>query len=153
MSAERIDNRFPILVYDKAAAIDADISVRFQVVSGSIDQAAGIVWRYRDANTYYVVRANALEDNVVLYKVEAGVRTDLPVKGKGRTYGAQAPVLKKAWNILAVRARGALFAVSLNGMPLYEVEDSTFVAAGKIGLWTKADSVTLFKDLSIAVIK
>ena len=153
ISAETADYRFPLLVYDKATATDLDLSVKFRTLRGSVDQAAGLAWRYRDANNYYIVRANALEDNVVLYKVENGRRIDLPLKGKGKTYGAKAPVLKSAWNILSVTVRGDTFAVSLNGASLYEVEDKTFPAAGKIGLWTKADSVTMFDDLTITVVK
>jgi hypothetical protein len=151
-SAEATDNRFPLLVHDKITAVDVDLSVKFRALRGSVDQAAGLVWRYRDANNYYIVRANALEDNVVLYKVENGRRIDLPLKGKGKTYGAKAPVLK-AWNVLAVGVRGDTFAVSLNGKALYEVVDKTFASAGRIGLWTKADSVTMFDDLSVAVVK
>ncbi|MCI0525610.1 MAG: hypothetical protein L0Y75_10145, partial [Acidobacteria bacterium] len=75
--------RFPLCVYEKVSAKDADISVRFKPVSGVVDQAAGIVWRYRDKDNYYIVRANARENNVVLYKVENGRRTDLPLKGEG----------------------------------------------------------------------
>jgi hypothetical protein len=152
-SADTTDYRFPLLVYDKIVAADLDVSVTFQATGGAVDQAAGIVWRYRDADNYYVVRANALEGNVVLYKVENGRRTDLPVTGKGRTYGAKAPVPKKAWNTLAVSVRGDTFTVSLNGAMLYEVEDRTFQSAGKAGLWTKADSLTMFRDLTIAVVK
>ena len=62
---------------DGVTATDLDLSVRFKPVSGAVDQAAGLVWRYRDKDNYYVVRANALENNVVLYKVESGRRTDL----------------------------------------------------------------------------
>ncbi|MEW6211384.1 MAG: hypothetical protein AB1631_23665, partial [Acidobacteriota bacterium] len=79
--------RFPVAVYDGISARDVDVSVRFRAVSGQKDQAAGIVWRYRDKDNYYIARANALENNVVLYKVENGRRTDLPLKGEGRTYG------------------------------------------------------------------
>jgi hypothetical protein len=107
------------------------------------------MWRYQDANNYYIVRANALEGNVVLYKVEKGKRTDLALKGSGRTYGKKAAVPKNAWSQMGVTVRGSLFTVSLNGQGLYEVEDTTFTAAGKIGLWTKADSVTYFDDLTI----
>jgi hypothetical protein len=152
-SAEPIDNRFPLLVRDGLKAQDLEISVRFQAVSGKIDQAAGLIWRYRDANNYYLVRANALEDNVVAYKVEKGQRIDLPVKGQGRTYGAKVPVTKGAWSTLGVGMRGTLIRVSLNGVALYEVEDSTFPDAGGIGLWTKADSVMMFDDFTWNVIK
>ena len=131
------------------SAADVDVSVRFKPVSGTIDQAAGIVWRFRDEDNYYIVRANALEGNVVLYKVERGRRTDLPVKGEGRTYGKKATVPSGAWSTLGVVARGPRFEVSLNGATLYEVEDTTFGAAGTVGVWTKADSITLFDDLTV----
>lgn len=148
--ADNTNYRFPVLVYDAVAAADVDVSVRFAPISGRVDRAAGLVWRYRDAGNYYVVRANALEDNVVLYKVENGERRDLSVKGAGRTYGVKAPVADDAWNTLRVTARGALFEVYLNGAKLFEVEDTTFTGAGKVGLWTKADSITRFDDLRIA---
>lgn len=141
--------RFPVLVYDKIVARDADISVKFKPVSGKDDQAAGIVWRFKDKDNYYIVRANALEDNVVLYIVKDGRRIDLPVKSKGRTYGAKAPVSRNDWGTLAVSVVGQTFKVSLNGQSLYEVEDTTFADAGRIGIWTKSDSVMLFDDLSI----
>jgi hypothetical protein len=114
-----------------------------------VDQAAGLVWRYLDQDNYYVVRANALEDNVVLYKVENGKRTDRPVKGEGRTYGKKTEVPAKQWSSLRVVASGPLFAVYFNGTKLYDVEDATFAQAGKVGVWTKADSVTQFDDLMI----
>lgn len=149
--ADRTNYRFPVLVYDGVSATDVDVSVRFRTVSGRVDQAAGLVWRYRDADNYYVVRANALEDNVVLYKVENGKRIDLPVKGvSGKTYGVDADVPGQGWGTLRVAARGPLFEVYLEGRKLFEVEDVTFRGAGKVGLWTKADSVTQFDDLSIA---
>ena len=103
-----------------------DLSVKFKPISGATDQAAGLVWRYLDERNYYIVRANALEGNVVLYKVEDGERTDLPLLGQGRTYGADAAVPANAWGALAVRAQGDRFTVSLNGAELFEVEDETF---------------------------
>jgi hypothetical protein len=149
IDADRTSYRFPVAVFNDVTAADVDISIRFRPVSGSGDQAAGIVWRYQDANNYYIVRANALEGNVVLYKVEKGKRTDLPLKGSGRTYGKKASVPKNAWSQLGVTVRGPLFTVSLNGQGLYEVEDTTFTAPGKVGVWTKADSVTYFDDLTV----
>ena len=150
--ADATNYRFPVLALDGVLATDVDVSVRFDAVSGRMDQAAGLVWRYRDADNYYVVRANALEDNVVLYKVENGRRSDLPVKGAGRTYGVKAPVADEGWTTLRVTATGALFEVYLDGTKLFEVEDATFAGPGKIGLWTKADSVTRFDDLRVAVL-
>lgn len=148
--ADRTNSRFPVLVYDGLQATNVDVSVRFQPVSGRVDQAAGLVWRYRDANNYYVMRANALEDNVVLYKMENGKRSDLPVKGAGGSYGVKADVPDQGWGELRVTARGSLFEVYLGERKLFEVEDRTFTGPGKVGLWTKADSVTRFDDLRIA---
>ena len=141
--------RFPVAVVTDVTAADVDVSVRFRPVSGRVDQAAGLVWRYQNEDNYYIVRANALEDNVVLYKVENGKRTDLPVKGEGRTYGKKADVPAGQWSTLRVVASGPRFEVHFNGTKLYEVEDATFNQAGKAGVWTKADSVTQFDDLTI----
>jgi len=143
--------RFPVCVFDALSATDVDLSVKFKTVKGREDQAGGIVWRYKDNDNYYIVRANALENNVVLYKVEKGKRTDLPLKGVGWTYGKKAKVPSGQWNTLRLAAKGNLFAVYFNVEKLYEVEDSTFTGAGKVGLWTKADSFTLFDDLSIVI--
>lgn len=142
-------SRFPVAVLSDVSVADLDLSVRFKPVSGRVDQAAGLVWRYRDQDNYYIVRANALEDNVVLYKVENGKRIDLPLKGEGRTYGKKADVPAGQWSTLRVIATGALFEVHSNGTKLYEVEDRTFTQAGKVGVWTKADSVTQFDDLTV----
>jgi len=146
--------RFPLCVLDAVSGTDVDLSVRFKAISGAKDQAAGIVWRYHDPNNYYIVRANALEGNVVPYKVEGGKRTDLDPKGSGLfAYGKKVAVPSGAWNTLGVVARGTLFVVSLNGQRLFQVEDSTFRSPGKVGVWTKADSVTYFDDLAITVVR
>jgi len=149
--ADTTGYRFPVCVYDGLTAKDVDITVKFKPVSGKGDQGAGIVWRYRDKDNYYIVRANALEGNVVLYKVEKGRRTDLPVVGKGRTYGMKEKVPSEVWGTLRVVAKGNLFEVYHNEKKLYEVKDETFKEAGKIGLWTKADSVIYFDDLQVTV--
>jgi hypothetical protein len=147
--ADSTRSRFPVAVLTEVSGADVDLSVRFKPISGRVDQAAGLVWRYQNQDNYYIVRANALEDNVVLYKVERGKRTDLPVKGEGRTYGKKAEVPAGQWSILRVVANGRLFAVYFNGTKLYEVEDATFGEPGKVGVWTKADSVTQFDDLTV----
>lgn len=141
--------RFPVAVFDGLTATDVDVSVKFKPISGNKDQGAGIVWRYKDNNNYYIVRGNALENNVVLYKVENGTRTDLPLKGEGRTYGKKEKVPSGQWGTLRVVATGNHFEVYHDGKKLYEVEDDTFKDAGKVGLWTKADSVIHFDDLQI----
>jgi hypothetical protein len=143
--------RFPVAVADAPVVADLDLSVRYLPISGKVDMAAGLVWRWQNADNYYIVRANALEDNVVLYKVENGKRTDLPLRDKGRTYGTKTPVPKNQWSTLRVVAKGDLFTVYNNGTELFQVEDTTFRAPGRIGVWTKADSVTAFDDLTLAV--
>ncbi len=151
LDADATRLRFPVAVLTDITAANVDLSVLFKPVSGRVDQGAGLVWRFRNEDNYYVVRANALEDNVVLYKVEDGRRTDLPLKGVGRTYGKEVEVPVGRWSQLSVHVAGNLFQVFLNRDKLFEVEDGTFSNAGKIGLWTKADSVTYFDDLSITV--
>lgn len=150
-SADETRSRFPLAVHDGVSLGDGTLSVRFKAISGRVDQAAGLVWRCRDRENYYIVRANALEENVVLYKVEDGKRSDLkPVDAGLFSYGKKAPVRPGAWQELRVDVEGDLFRVSLDGAPLFDVRDATFAGPGKVGLWTKADSVTAFDDLRIA---
>jgi hypothetical protein len=149
VDADNTRARFPVAVVSDISAADVDLSVRFRPVSGRVDQAAGLVWRFQNEDNYYIVRANALEDNVVLYKVEGGKRTDLPLKGEGRTYGTKSEIPAGRWGTLRVVAHGRLFEVYLNGSKLYDVEDATFSKPGKVGVWTKADSVTHFDDLTV----
>jgi hypothetical protein len=128
---------------------NGEVSVAFKTVDGEIDRAAGIVWRYRDPNNYYIVRANALENNVVLYKVEAGTRLSIAPKGlPSRAYGVKHEIPRQRWNTLRVVFDDGLFTVFLNGERLFDVEDQTFKEAGKVGLWTKADSLTYFADFT-----
>jgi Domain of Unknown Function (DUF1080) len=147
--ADKTGYRFPVCIYDGLTVKDADISVKIKAISGKEDQGGGLVWRYRDKDNYYIVRANALEDNVVLYKVQNGKREDLPLKNAGRTYGKKVKVPSGQWNTLRVTAQGNTFTVYLNDQELYQVEDETFKDAGKVGLWTKADSVIHFDDLQV----
>ena len=146
--------RFPVCVVDAVTAVDLDFSVRFKPVSGAGDQAAGLVWRYRDQDNYYIVRANALENNVVLYKVEKGKRTDLDPRGAGTfAYGKKVRVPSGTWGTLRVVAKGGAFETYLNGEKLFDVDDATFTGSGQVGVWTKADSVTYFDDLKLTVVK
>jgi hypothetical protein len=127
---------------------DGFVEVRFKPISGEKDQAGGLVWRYPDANNYYVVRANALENNIVPYKVENGKRTPLNIVGRAAGYGVNASVPKGQWSTLRVECSGTRHKVSLSAQPLLEVEDATFPTPARVGIWTKADSVTLFDDFT-----
>lgn len=144
-------HRFPHCTLDGLLARDLTLSVRFKPVSGQEDQAGGLVFRYRDKENYYLVRANALEGNVVLYKFEKGKRTDLKPKGAAfMAYGKKARVPSGEWSELRVVVEGRLFGVSLSGQALFEVEDGTFTEPGRVGVWTKADSVTHFDDFRVS---
>jgi hypothetical protein len=127
---------------------DGFAQVQFKPLEGREDQAGGLVFRFKDANNYYVVRANGLEDNVVLYKTVNGKRSSLQVKGRMLGYGMDVDVPKGRWSSLRVDFEGKLFTVTYNGKRLFEVEDETFVGAGTVGVWTKADSVTAFDDFT-----
>jgi len=149
-SADKTSYRFPLAIVDNTNYKDLDMSVRFKTISGKEDQGAGLVWRYRNVNNYYIVRGNALENNVVLYKVENGKRIPLAPKGTPPgTYGVKHKVPGNTWNKLSLKVKGNLFEVSFNDQKLFEVEDTTFPEAGKVGLWTKADSVIHFDDFTV----
>ena len=143
------ENHFNVVVNNKVIAKDMKMTVRLKGVTGEYDKGGGLVWRFTDKNNYYVVRANPEEDNVVLYKMENGKRSDLPLVGKGRTYGVDVDKLGLGWNTLSLMVKGDLFTVFLNGKELFKVKDSTFTKKGKVGLWSKADAVTYFDDFKI----
>jgi hypothetical protein len=138
---------YPLALKEGTDIRDGFVEVKFKPISGSEDRAGGIIWRARDANNYYVVRANALEDNVVLYKTVDGTRSSLDLVGQKGGYGVKTAVPSNRWHTLRVEFVGSRFMVSFNGKSLFEVEDKTFPDGGMIGLWTKADSVTSFSNL------
>jgi Beta xylosidase C-terminal Concanavalin A-like domain len=140
-STDRTSFRFPLCVYDGFTAPDVTVSVSFRPVSGTADQAAGLVARYRDKDNYYVVRANALENNVRLYKVERGNRKQFA--------GANVKVPSGEWQTLTFEVKGTHFRVLFDDALLFQADDGTFKNAGKVGLWTKADSVIYFDDLRV----
>lgn len=150
LSNDRTSQRFPLAILTTQSLRDGAISVRFKPISGRVDQAAGLVWRYRDENNYHIVRANALEDNVVLYKVQDGERVALSPIGQQGEYGQKHEVPAGEWHELAVQFLGSKFSVLFDGTKLYDVEDTTFAGAGRVGLWTKADSVTQFDDFEVS---
>ena len=140
-SGDATSYRFPLAIYDDVVAKEVDVSVRFKPISGEVDQAAGLMVRVLDTDNYYVARANALEDNVRLYKVVDGDREQFA--------GVDTEVEQGQWQTLGLRTEGDRFEVSLNGNVLFSATDDTFSQDGKVGLWTKADSLTHFDDLAI----
>jgi hypothetical protein len=140
LDADPTDYRFPVAVVDASSFKDVRLSVSCKPISGKVDQGCGLVWRYKDANNYYLTRANALEDNVRLYSVKDGQRRQF-ASWSGK-------IASNVWHKLAVEARGDRFVVSLDDKKVMDATDSTFGDAGKVGVWTKADSVIQFDDLS-----
>lgn len=140
-STDATDNRFPLAIYRPFSGRDVDVSIRFLPVAGKVDQAGGIVIRLMSANDYYVVRANALEDNVRFYRVVGGRRQILA--------GANTKVSSQVWHALGIVARGDHFAISFDGHELFTANDRTFTSAGRIGLWTKSDSITWFENIEV----
>ncbi len=138
-STDQTDYRFPLLISDEGSFQDLDVSVKFKAVSGNIDRAGGLVFRLKDPSNYYIVRANALENNYRLYHVVNGRRSQFA--------GTNLKVTSGEWHELRVEVVGNKITCYYDGNKKIEATDDTFKDAGKIGLWTKADSVTYFDDL------
>jgi hypothetical protein len=131
---------FPALALSGKVYTDLELSARFKPTAGKDDQAAGLIFRVQDANNYYILRANALEDNVILFCYASGSRSTLKT-GSARVPSGQ-------WQELRAEANGSRLRGFLNGQLVVEATDETF-KAGRVGLWTKADSVTCFDDVKV----
>jgi hypothetical protein len=131
---------YPVCLKNGTSLKDGFVEVKFKPVAGKEDQAGGLVWRARDSDNYYIARANALEDNVTIYHTIKGKRTE-----KKRT---TTTVASNQWHTLRVDFSGDHFTVTFDGKKAIEWDDQTFTEAGMVGVWTKADSVTLFDDFT-----
>jgi hypothetical protein len=140
-NADPTDYRFPLAVVKEGTYKDVTLSVRARPVSGRVDQGFGMVWRYKDAGNYYITRCNADEDNCTIYHTVDGRRR--PFQNK------PIPVAKNTWHTLKLEASGDHFIVWFDGKQVLDAKDETFKDAGKVGLWTKADSVIAFDDFAI----
>lgn len=139
--ADRTDYRFPLAIHRSFSAKNVQASVRFKAVAGKVDQAGGLAVRVLDSENYYVVRANAMEDNVRFYRVVKGKRQELA--------GANLRVVGNQWHTLGLNAEDDTFTVLFNGKVLYSTTDRTFTESGKVALWTKADSITRFDQIEL----
>src|SRR5712691_4072794 len=129
---------YPVCIKDDTSLKDGFVEVKFKPISGKTDQAGGVIWRAKDSNNYYVARGNALEDNVTIYDTLNGRRTE-----RKRTNMKVAP---NQWHTLRVDFQANHFTVTFDGKRAIEWDDEKLKDAGKVGVWTKADSVTLFDD-------
>jgi hypothetical protein len=134
--------RYAIAVTNEAAPANVRLSVKCKAISGEVDQACGLVFRYRDENNYYITRSNVLEENVRLYHVKDGKRTQF-ANWDGKVPG-------NVWTELTAEAKGDTLTVYFNGKKVIEAKDKTFSEPGKVGLWIKADSVSYFDDLKVS---
>lgn len=135
---------FPWCVKNESQLADGYVEVKFKTVSGKEDQAGGVVWRWKDGNNYYVARANALEDNVSLYYTQNGRRITVKY--------VDAPVAKNQWHTLRVEFARKRIRVALDGKVYIEADDEHIAGPGRVGVWTKADSVTAFDDFSYSAV-
>ena len=131
---------YPVCIKDGATLKDGFVEVKFKAAAGKEDQAGGVIWRVKDSGNYYVARANALEDNVTIYHTIKGVRSSFK--------SINTPVSARQWHTLRVEFKGNRFTVVFDGKKLIEATDEALPDEGGVGLWTKADSVTLFDDFS-----
>jgi hypothetical protein len=129
---------YPVALKNDTALTDGFVEVKFKPVGGKEDQAGGVVWRAKDANNYYIARANALEDNVTIYHTIGGRRVSFK--------SVTTKVATAVWHTLRVDFKGTQFTVTFDGHKVIDASDQSFTGAGKVGVWTKADSVTLFDD-------
>jgi hypothetical protein len=131
---------YPVCIKDDTNLKDGFVEVKFKPVAGKEDQAGGVIWRCKDADNYYISRANALEDNVTIYHTVNGKRSE---KKRINT-----KVSSGQWHSLRVDFKDNFFVVTFDGKKAFTWKDDTFKDAGKVGVWTKADSTTLFDDFT-----
>jgi len=135
-------DRVPLAILNGVSLRDGDVSVRVKPISGREVRGGGLVWRYKDENNYYLVRASAIENNVAVYKVQ-----------NGRVYAltrvARHLIPANGWSILKVSVKGNRFQIYLDHRRILQAYDNTFPAAGKVGLCTVADSVAYFDDFRV----
>jgi len=143
-NTDRTDYRFPLAIYQSTPAKNLEVTLRFKPVAGRVDQAGGIAVRLTSPDDYYLVRANALEDNVRFYRIVKGRRQQLAT--------ANVKVASGVWHTLGIKAEGDRFTVTFNGKQLHSTTDKTFSSAGRVALWTKSDSVTRFDQINIQVL-
>jgi hypothetical protein len=129
---------FPVCIKNDTNIKDGFVEVKFKPISGKEDQAGGVIWRAKDSNNYYIARANALEDNVTIYHTIDGKRVAFKSINTKVTSGV--------WHTLRVDFKGNKFTVTFDGNRVIEATDESFANAGKVGVWTKADSVTEFDN-------
>jgi len=137
--------QFPVCIFQKAEIADGFVEVKFKPVAGKEDQAGGVIFRVKDKDDYYVARANALEDTVELFHTLRGNRQSIK--------SADIKVSAQQWHRLRTEFRGPHITVYFDGKLMVETNDEALKGPGKVGVWTKSDSVTLFDDFCFGDLK
>ena len=148
LSDNRAANRYLVAIYKPIDASNVEVTTRFKPVAGKTDQAGGVIVRAIDANNYYIARANALENNVRFYRVARGQRQQLATADNVK-------VSARDWHTLTLRAEGDRFVIVFDGKPMLTTTDTTAAPRperGKVGVWTKSDSVTHFDRIEIKLL-
>jgi hypothetical protein len=142
---DKTDDRYAVAVAGEQAFQDVKVSARIKTKAGGY-QAAGVVWRLKDADNYYVARINPDEENINLFVFVAGKRKKLA--------GVPSKALKPGtWHTLAVQHVGPQITVTVDGAKVIEAKDTTYAQAGKVGLWVKDDTIAQFDDLEAQAAK
>jgi len=141
-AGDATDLRFALCISEQTVARDLDATLRFKAVGGSHSRAAGLVLRAQSANDYYVIRADALEGSVRLYRMMRGRRAQIAAK--------DVEVASDQWHALRVIRKGNTFEVSLDDTPLFKATDASLPQPGTVGVWSQADSIILFGSLLVA---
>lgn len=133
--------RFPLCISEQAMGRDLDATLRFKPVGGTRARVAGLVFRAQSGADYYVVRADALDNTVRLYRMDRAKRSQLGSKS--------ITIESDKWHSLRVTAVLDRIAVALDGNALFTTTDRSLVLAGALGVWSQADSVTHFGALLV----
>jgi hypothetical protein len=141
VDADDTSFRFPLAIASEPVVRDVRVGVRCKMISGEVDQACGLVARYFDRDNYFVTRANSLENNVRLYTVRNGSRSEIA--------SFSGPITLNSWHDFRFELRGDHLEVFWDGKRVIDHHDATFPDAGRTGAWTKADSITYFDDLTV----
>jgi hypothetical protein len=138
LAQDPTDEHFPLLIFAEESYGDFTFTTRFKTVAGDTERMAGIAFRMRDEENYYVVRASSLGNNVRFYKFVNGQRT-API-------GPDVPVPSGVWHELSIECRGNQIRIRLNGREIIPMLTDNSFSRGRIGFWTKSDSVSYFAD-------
>lgn len=144
------NDSFSLAILNTPSVRDADVSVRLKPVSGQDGQGGGLVFRYKDDKNYYLVRADAHQGEVGIYRVENGTATPIHPQGVPPTvFSVKHHIPPNNWSILKVSVRGNRFQVYVNHRRLLQANDSSLSGAGKVGVVAVADCVTYFDDFRV----